>query len=65
MRSIYKNVICKNNKKVKYISEMWDCIYLNLIQQTQFSDVHNIFSYVCKWIVIVLQKLDLLKYQIK
>lgn len=22
---------------------MWDCIYLNLIQQTQFSDVHNIF----------------------
>lgn len=31
MRLIYKNVICKNNKKVKYISEMWDCIYLNLI----------------------------------
>lgn len=60
MRSIYKNVICKNNKKVKYISEMWDCIYLNLIQQTQFADVHNIFWYVCKWIVIVLQKLDLL-----
>lgn len=62
MRSVYENVIFKNNKKVKYISEIWDCISfnLNLIQQTQFSDVHNIFSYVCKWIVIVLQKLDLL-----